>query len=312
MPVCKPGSDQLRRAGADATGAVTDAIRPAPLEYRRVSAPEALDEEERGHVDVRYDYSGKVALITGAASGMGRVSAIAFARTGAAVAVSDVDVAGGEAVVREIEALGGTARFFEMDVSDADSVDRGVASIVDTFGGLDFAHNNAGIEGRHGKILTQTAEDWAKLVAVDLSSILYCMQAEIRVMQTRGGGSIVNTASAAGLIGGYAFAPYGAVKHGVVGFTKHTAQEMAELGVRINAVCPGPIDTPFLDDLPPAALDRLIQGTPIGRLGQPEEVAQAVLWLCSEGASFVIGVALPVDGGTVIGGMATRSDDLGH
>jgi NAD(P)-dependent dehydrogenase (short-subunit alcohol dehydrogenase family) len=263
-------------------------------------------------LNVSYDFTGKVALVTGAASGMGRVSALAFAAAHAAVAVTDIDVAGGKAVVDEIVTAGGSARFFEVDVADPDSVDTGVAEVVEAFGGLDFAHNNAGIEGAHGKFLTQTRANWDRLVAVDFSSIFYCMQAEITAMLKRGGGSIVNTSSAAGLIGGYAFAPYGAVKHGVIGITKHTAQEMAEHGIRINSICPGPIDTPFIGELPPAAVDRLLTGTPIGRLGRPEEIAQAVLWLCSDGASYVIGHALAVDGGTVIGGMATRSDDLGH
>jgi NAD(P)-dependent dehydrogenase (short-subunit alcohol dehydrogenase family) len=262
-------------------------------------------------MNVTYDFSGKVALVTGAASGMGRVSALAFARAGASVAVTDIDGDGGSAVAKEITEAGGTARFFEVNVADAASVTAGVDSTVSAFGGLDFAHNNAGIEGQHGKFLEQTAENLEKVIAVNFKSVFYCMQAEIPAMLERGGGSIVNTASAAGLIGGYAFAPYGGVKHGVVGLTKHTAQEMAELGIRINSICPGPINTPFIADFPKPVLDRLLTGTPIGRLGEPDEIAQAVLWLCSDGASYVVGTALSVDGGTVIGGMATRSDDLG-
>jgi len=262
-------------------------------------------------MNVTYDFTGKVALVTGAASGMGRVSAHAFARSHAAVAVSDIDVAGGEAVVQEIVDAGGTAKFFRIDVADGESVKAGVAAVVAEFGGLDFAHNNAGIEGQHGKCLEQTAENLDRTIAVDFTSVFHCMQAEIPAMLERGGGSIVNTASAAGLIGGYGFAPYGGVKHGVVGLTKHTAQEMAELGIRINSICPGPINTPFIAGFPKPVLDRLLTGTPIGRLGEPEEIAQAVLWLCSGGASYVIGTALSVDGGTVIGGMATRADDLG-
>jgi NAD(P)-dependent dehydrogenase (short-subunit alcohol dehydrogenase family) len=262
-------------------------------------------------MNVSYDFRDKVALVTGAASGMGRVSALAFARSHAAVAVTDIDVAGGESVVAEITAAGGTAKFFEVNVADEKSVHAGVEAVVAEFGGLDFAHNNAGIEGQHGKFLEQTSENFDKVIAVDFKSIFYCMQAEIPAMLKRGGGSIVNTASAAGLIGGYAFAPYGGVKHGVVGITKHTAQEMAELGIRINSIAPGPINTPFIADFSKPVLERLLTGTPIGRLGEPEEIAQAVLWLCSDGASYVIGHTLSVDGGTVIGGMATRSDDLG-
>jgi NAD(P)-dependent dehydrogenase (short-subunit alcohol dehydrogenase family) len=262
-------------------------------------------------MNVTYDFTGKVALVTGAASGMGRVSALAFARSRASVAVSDIDVVGGQAVVQEILDAGGTARFIEIDVADADSVDAGVAHVVSAFGGLDFAHNNAGIEGQHGKFLEQTRENLDRVIDVDFKSVFYCMQAEIPAMLERGGGSIVNTASAAGLIGGFAFAPYGGVKHGVVGLTKHTAQEMAEQGIRINAICPGPINTPFIAEFSAPVLERLLTGTPIGRLGEPDEIAQAVLWLCSDGASYVVGTSLSVDGGTVIGGMATRSDDLG-
>jgi len=263
-------------------------------------------------MNVTYDFSGKVALVTGAASGMGRVSALAFAAAGATVAVTDIDTTGGRSVAEEITDAGGNARFFEVNVTDPDSVQAGVADLVSAFGGLDFAHNNAGAEGQHGKFLEQSRENFDKTVAVNYASIFHCMQAEIPALLERGGGSIVNTASAAGIIGGYGFAPYGGAKTGVIGLTKHVAQEMAEHNIRINSIAPGPINTPFIADFPKPVLDRLLTGTPIGRLGEPDEIAQAVLWLCSDGASYVIGTALTVDGGTVIGGMSTRADDLGH
>jgi len=257
-----------------------------------------------------YDFTDKVALVTGGGSGIGRASSLAFGASRATVVVADVSEANGKATVEAIRASGGTAHFIRVDVAEESTVTSLVDGIVARFGRLDFAHNNAGIEGENVPLAEIPSENWRRVIDVDLSSVFYCLKAEIPAMLAGGGGSIVNTASASGLIGGYNLSHYTAAKHGVVGLTKAAAMDYAAQGIRINAICPGAIDTPFLAELPQAAVDRLVFATPAGRLGHAEEMAQSVLWLCSDSASYINGHALPVDGGVTLGGTGTRFDDI--
>ncbi|WP_395106185.1 SDR family NAD(P)-dependent oxidoreductase [Actinomadura sp. SCN-SB] len=255
------------------------------------------------------EFDGKVVLVTGAGSGIGRASAEAFGREGASVAVADIDRSVAEETAEAIVKAGGTAEPFTADVADEDAVNALIGAVVERFGGLDVAHNNAGIEGAHLPMAEMPLEDWQRTLAVNLTGVFLCMKAEIPVMLERGG-AIVNTASASGLVGGWNLAGYTAAKHGVVGLTRAAACDYGERGIRINAVCPGAIDTPFLAELPQPFLQRLTEGHPIGRLGRAEEIADAVLWLASDRASFVIGQALQVDGGVVMGSPSTKPLDL--
>jgi NAD(P)-dependent dehydrogenase (short-subunit alcohol dehydrogenase family) len=248
---------------------------------------------------VAIQLTGKVALVTGAGSGIGRATALAFAQEGAKVVVADVDAVGGEETVKQITQTGGEAIFVATDVSRADDVQRLVSRTVEVYGRLDCAHNNAGISvgGRTHDI----AEDaWARVLAVNLTGVFLCMKYEIvQLLAQGGGGAIVNTASVLGLVGGGSVT-YVASKHGVVGLTKHAALEYAQRGIRINAVCPAPIPTPLLARAfarTPGLEERWLASVPLGRFGTPEEVAAATVWLCSDAASFVTGVAMPVDGG---------------
>ena len=247
-------------------------------------------------------FSGKVALVTGAGSGIGRASALAFARAGANVVVADVAVDGGEETVQRIKDAGGEASFVVADVSKADDVRSLVQRVVETYGRLDYAHNNAGLLSRGGLTHECPEEVWALVLAVNLTGVWLCMKYEIAAMLAQGdGGAIVNTASVAGLVGGVA-SNYVASKHGVVGLTKNAALEYAQQAIRVNAVCPGVIETPmitatFASD--PGREARFRAAEPIGRFGTAEEVAAAVVWLCSDAASFVTGIAMPVDGGWV-------------
>jgi NAD(P)-dependent dehydrogenase (short-subunit alcohol dehydrogenase family) len=243
----------------------------------------------------------KVILVTGAASGIGRATALALARAGARLVLGDV-AAAGEDIAREARALGTDAEFLRTDVTRQVDVDALVARAIARHGRLDCAVNNAGIEG----VLRETAdypeETFERVIDVNLIGVWRCLRAEIPAMLRGGGGAIVNTASVAGLVGAGAFSAYVASKHGVVGLTRSAAIEYAKAGVRVNAVCPGVIDTPMLDRLEterPALREALLAMKPMGRLGRPDEVAAAVVWLCSEAASFVTGHALAVDGGYV-------------
>jgi NAD(P)-dependent dehydrogenase (short-subunit alcohol dehydrogenase family) len=247
--------------------------------------------------------AGKIALITGAGSGIGRATALAFARQGAAVALADVQDDAGQATADMIAQAGGAALYLHADVARADDVQALVGQVVARFGRLDYAHNNAGVEGRHGLLADADEAEWDRVLAIDLKGVWLCMKYEIRQMQAQGGGAIVNTASVAGLIGAEGLGPYAAAKHGVVGLTKTAAIEYARAGIRVNAVCPGFISTPMVDRFVQGdqrAGDRLARAHPLGRLGTPEEVAEAVVWLCSEASSFITGHALAVDGGMVI------------
>jgi NAD(P)-dependent dehydrogenase (short-subunit alcohol dehydrogenase family) len=246
---------------------------------------------------------GKVALVTGASSGIGRSAALAFAREGARVVAADVDVEGGEETVGKIGAAGGEAVFVRTDVSKAAEVEAMVERAVETYGCLDCALNNAGIEGQMG---TNTAdypeEGFDRVIAINLKGVWMCMRYEIPRMLDQGGGAIVNTASVAGLVGFEGISPYVASKHGVVGLTRTAALEYATQGIRVNAVCPGVIWTPMVARATGDSEEGRAQFAalePVGRMGTPEEVAEAVVWLCSDAASFVTGVPMPVDGGLV-------------
>jgi NAD(P)-dependent dehydrogenase (short-subunit alcohol dehydrogenase family) len=261
-------------------------------------------------MNVKFDFGNKIALVTGGGSGIGRASAGALAAAGATVIVADLSVENGSATVEALRQAGGRAEFQQVDVSIEEQVVALIEGIQRRHGRLDIAHNNAGIEGKTVPLAELPSDNWRKVIDVDLTSVFYCLKAEIPVMVKQGGGAIVNTASVAGLLGGFNLGVYTAAKHGVVGLTKAAAMDYATKGLRINALCPGAIDTPFLAALPAPMLERLKFGTPMTRLGTPEEMAQAVLWLCSDGASYITGHALAVDGGTALGGIGTRFDDL--
>ena len=244
-------------------------------------------------------FAGKVALVTGAASGIGRASALAFAREGAKVVVADVDVAGGEETVKLIRQGDGEALFFRTDVTTADQVSSLVKKTVAHYGRLDCAHNNAGVLGVPAALAECTEEAWDRIVNVNLRSVWLCMKHEIPAMIERGGGAIVNTASVAGLVGVRGLSPYAATKHGVVGLTKTAALDYVKRGIRVNAICPGLVRTPLVENYTQknsAVEEQLLMFQPAGRLAAPEEVASAVIWLCSDEASFVTGTAMTIDG----------------
>ncbi|MDI6900906.1 MAG: SDR family oxidoreductase [Anaerosomatales bacterium] len=248
------------------------------------------------------DLTGKVALVTGAASGIGRESALAFARAGAKVVVSDVMVEGGEETVAMIRDGGGDAIFVQCDVSREDDVKALVARTVEAYGRLDCAHNNAGIEGMAGPCVECTEENWDRTLGINLKGVWWCAKYEIPEMLKVGGGAIVNTASVAGLVGFAGIPAYTASKHGVVGLTKAIALDYATQNIRCNAVCPGVIHTPMIERFTggdPEALKGMEAMEPVGRLGKPSEIADAVVYLCSDEASFITGAALPVDGAFV-------------
>jgi len=250
---------------------------------------------------VTYDFSGRVAMVTGAGAGIGRASAVAFARAGASVVVADVDEEGGRATEALISAMGAEVRFAPTDVSSADDVRRTVDATVGVFGRLDFAHNNAGVAAAQHDVADLPEEEWDRVQGVMLRGVYLCMKYELPHLLATGG-AIVNTASGAGLVGYPGQSPYVSSKHGVLGLTKSAALEYGHRGVRVNAVCPGTVLTPMVETATqqPGLEEQLVALHPIGRLGTPDEIANAVLWLCSDDASFVLGHALAVDGGYVV------------
>jgi len=248
------------------------------------------------------EYQGKVVLVTGGSYGIGRSAAIGFARRGAKVAVADVNVERGEETLRLIKNDGGEAIFVKTDVSSEADVKALIEKTVDTYGKLDCAFNNAGIHKEFISTVDFTAEDWDEMIDVNLKSVWLCMKYEIPQMLKQGKGAIVNTSSAAGLVGAPSNPAYPASKHGVVGLTKCTALEFARKGIRINCVCPGPIRTGMNETLAasnPEIVKAMDQKVPMGRIGEPEEVAAAAIFLASDEASYITGHSLPVDGGIV-------------
>ena len=247
---------------------------------------------------------GKVALVTGGGSGIGRAPALTFVRAGANVVVADVNAEGGEGTVSIVKGAGGEAIFVHADVSKAADVEAMIIKAISNYGRLDCAHNNAGVGGGfRGPMHEYPEDDWDRVIGINLKGVWLCMKYEIPQMLERGGGAIVNTASILGLVGARdGSVAYDAGKHGVVGLTKKAALEYAQSGIRVNAVCPGFIRTPLLDSgliNHPEREAQIVARHPIGRLGRPEEIAETVVWLCSDAASFVTGHAMTVDGGYV-------------
>lgn len=244
-----------------------------------------------------YDFTGQVALVTGASSGIGRATAQAFAQAGAAVVLADITETALRTATEELTAAGHQAIGVPCDVADEAQAAAMVARTVATFGRLDLAFNNAGILGPVGDLTAETAAAFDNVVAINLRGVWTCMKYELLQMRTQGSGAIVNCSSLGGLVGQAGRAAYHATKHGVIGLTKSAALDYAPRGIRINAVCPGVIDTPMGEGIEPEAMQAILRDQPIGRIGRADEIAAAVLWLCSPGASFVLGVAVPVDGG---------------
>jgi NAD(P)-dependent dehydrogenase (short-subunit alcohol dehydrogenase family) len=249
-------------------------------------------------------FEGKVALVTGAASGIGRATALALSKEGASVVVSDINVDAGEETVRLIEEQGEAATFIRADVAKAVEVEALIQDALAAYGRLDMGINNAGIGSRWSRVADFSFADWDEVIGVNLNGVFYCMHYEIKQMLQQGGGVIVNTSSIAGLRGLANSAAYSASKHGVLGLTKSAALEYARNGIRINAVCPVFTRTPLFEELfkvNPTYEERLLHNIPMRRYGTPEDIAAAILWLCSDASAFVTGQALPLDGGIMAG-----------
>jgi NAD(P)-dependent dehydrogenase (short-subunit alcohol dehydrogenase family) len=243
---------------------------------------------------------GKVALVTGGASGIGRATALIFAREGAKVAVADLNLAGCKETVGMVKKAGGEAFAVKCDVSKTTRVQAMVKTVVDTYGRLDYGFNNAGVSPAGGRVGEIPEDDWDRVIAINLTGVWLCMKYELAQMVAQGGGVIVNTASIMGLVGERRTGAYCAAKHGVVGLTKTAALEYAKKNIRVNAVCPGSTLTPMMRqglERDPRLEEAYKASHPLGRLGAPEDIGEAVMWMCSDQASFVTGLALPVDGG---------------
>lgn len=244
-------------------------------------------------------FDGKVALVSGGNSGIGRETAIAFAKKGASVVVAARREAEGNETLELIHAAGGKAEFLKTDVSDESQVEAMISQTIKVFGRLDFAFNNAAILGEVTSLHAYPRQVWDQVLAVNLTGTWLCMQSEIRHMMSNGGGSIVNTASISGLRGSPNAPAYSVSKWGVIGMTRAAAKGYGRHGIRVNAVCPGHVEAPMLGSVvdDEARLGELIEKYPLGRIGQPNDVAEAVVWLCSDSASFITGISLPVEGG---------------
>jgi NAD(P)-dependent dehydrogenase (short-subunit alcohol dehydrogenase family) len=250
------------------------------------------------------ELEGKVGLVTGGTSGIGRDTAVLFAKAGVKVVVAGRRELEGNETIELVRAAGGDGLFVKTDVSKAAEVDALVQKTVERFGRLDIAFNNAGIEGVLAPIIRQSEEDWDRTIEINLKGVWLCLKYELRQMLKQGGGgAIVNMASIIGLIGSAGVAAYSASKHGVIGLTKTAALENAKSGIRINAVCPGFTETPMADRIfrAPAVRKHVVSCHPIGRLGRPAEIAEAVVWMCSDRASFMTGQSLVLDGGFLAG-----------
>lgn len=256
-------------------------------------------------------FTNQVAFITGAGSGIGRATALAFARAGATVVVSDVNDAGGQETVAQIGAAGGQGTYVHCNVADPDQIEAAIQQTAATYGRLDIGINNAGIGGKFGRLLDQTRPDFDQMMAINVGGVFYGMQAQIRQMLAQdhpgdhpAGGKIVNVSSIAGVRGMPMGAPYSASKHAVLGLTKTAALEYVRQNIRVNAICPVYTHSGMVDDLintAPGMEERMRRVIPIGRFGQPEEIAQAILWLCSDENAFCNGQAIQMDGGLTAG-----------
>ena len=250
----------------------------------------------------RGEFAGKVAFITGSAGGIGRAAAVAFAEVGAHVVLADIDESGNEETSRQVEHAGGRAVTVRCDVTDETEVKAALDRAVAEFGRLDIAFNNAGWEGKLGPLADVTEAEWRAALDVNVTGMFLCMRNEIPLMQAAGGGSIVNMSSGAGVLGIKGQAPYATAKHAVIGLTRSAALDYADSGIRINAVCPGVVETWMAERVGGTAEGHaaMLAAEPIGRFGRPEEIASAVLWLCSSSAGFAIGHALVMDGALTI------------
>ncbi|PSB24713.1 SDR family oxidoreductase [Chlorogloea sp. CCALA 695] len=249
------------------------------------------------------NYTGKVAFVTGAANGIGRATALAFAREGASVAIADVLEQGNQETARLIEDIGGRAIAVKCDVTRPEDVKAALDKTIEAFGRLDFAFNNAGVKQKNTATAQIEEQEWDRIVNIDLRGVFLCMKYEIPLLLKQGGGAIVNTSSGAGVIGIKGGAAYTAAKHGVIGLTKSAALDYAAQNIRVNAVAPGYIDTPMMNRFTGGTAqgrEQVIAQEPIGRMGQPEEIANAVVWLCSDAAAFVVGHVLVIDGGQTV------------
>lgn len=275
-----------------------------PPEARlRPSLNELRGKEQDMTTNRNGSHAGKVAFVTGAASGIGRAAALAFAREGAGVVVTDVSEQGNRETARVIEELGGRALAVRCDVARPADVKAALDKTIEAFGRLDFAFNNAGVEQPIMPAADLTEEEWDRIVGIDLRGVFLCMRYQIPLMLKQGGGAIVNTSSGAGVKGFAGQAAYCAAKYGVVGLSKAAALDYAKSNIRINAVCPGIIETPMMDRFSggtPEGRGRVVAQEPVGRMGRPDEIAAAVLWLCSDAAAFVTGHAMVVDGGQTV------------